>query len=415
MKRLIVLGSFAAAIMGFAAEVSLVAPAENAVVPLITAGQKEYMDMPEAARREKMPDAEWRKELKAKTGYVPAKVKFAWKGGEEGAQYRIEIKRLPDGKVFYSGKTHKTELELDNFEIARTYEWSVKIGKKGEAAKGTFRTEDRAPRFVRLDGVPNMRDIGGRIGLGGKRVKQGMIYRSAGLNNNANKYYKPEEILKLHKEGKLMESVPEQSRAEAAKIKKHLDAGQQDKADLKHLAKKWCPGADRLNDKTREFAKEQFGIKTDLDLRTDRECYGMTGSPLGAWVKWEHIPSSNYGGMHGEHGKAAFAKCFRLFLDEANYPIDFHCIAGADHTGSLAYILNGLLGVSDAELALDWEITAFNNPNPRFDYKDRYDPMVAGFMKLPGATTAEKVANYVKSVGFTDADIAKFREIMLEK
>ena len=32
-----------------------------------------------------------------------------------------------------------------------------------------------------------MRDIGGRMGLGGRRVRQGRIYRSAGLNSNATK------------------------------------------------------------------------------------------------------------------------------------------------------------------------------------------------------------------------------------
>jgi len=416
MKKLTLLCSFAFAAVACAAQLSLVAPAENAVVPLSTEGQKKFMDMPEAARREKMPDEAWRKELRKKTGSVPVKVKFVWTGGEEGAKYGIEIRRLPDGKVFYAGKTRKTELELDNFEIARTYEWSVKVGKSGTAVKGTFRTEDRAPRFVRLDGVPNMRDLGGRVGLGGKRVKQGMIYRSAGLNNNANSHYTAEEILKLYEEGKLVESVPEKSREAAAKIKKQLDAGKdRAKVDLKHLVKKWHPGAARLNDKTRAFARDQFGIKTDLDLRTDSECYGMTGSPLGPDVKWVHISSSNYGAMHGDSGKKPFAECFKVFLDEANYPIDFHCIAGADRTGSLAYILNALLGVNDAALQLDWEITAFGNSNPRFAHKDRYDPLVAGFRKRPGATTAEKVADYVKSVGFTDADIEKFRAIMLEK
>ena len=416
MKKLMMVCSLAFAAAACAAQLSLVEPAENAVVPLITEGQKAFMDMPEAARREKMTDETWRKELKKKTGYVPAKVKFVWTGGEEGAKYRIEIRRLPDGQVFYSGKTRQTELELDNFEIARTYEWLVKIGKTEKSVKGTFRTEDRAPRFVRLDGVPNMRDLGGRVGLGGKRLKQGMIYRSAGLNSNANSYYKPEEILKLYEEGKLVESVPEPSREAAKKINDELAAGKsREKVDLKHLVKRWHPGADRLNDKTRAFAKEQFGIKTDLDLRTGRECYGMTGSPLGPDVKWVHIPSSGYGAMHSDSGKKPFTQCFKVFLDEANYPIDFHCIAGADRTGSLAYILNALLGVSDAELLLDWEITVFNNPNPRFAHKDRYDPLVAGFMKLPGATTAEKMVNYVKSVGFTDADIEKFRAIMLEK
>ena len=43
---------------------------------------------------------------------------------------------------------------------------------------------------------------------------------------------------------------------------------------------------------------------------------------------------------------------------------------------------------------------------------------IGDFMVFSGTANpslAEKVADYVKSVGFTDADIAKFREIMLEK
>ena len=36
------------------------------------------------------------------------------------------------------------------------------------------------------------------------------------------------------------------------------------------------------------------------------------------------------------------------------------------------------------------------------------------FDAFPGATIHERVAAYVKSVGFTDADIEKFRELMLE-
>ena len=74
MKKLMMVCSLAFAAAACAAQLSLVAPAENAVVPLITEGQKEFMDMPEAARREKMTDEAWRKELKTKTGYVPAKV-----------------------------------------------------------------------------------------------------------------------------------------------------------------------------------------------------------------------------------------------------------------------------------------------------------------------------------------------------
>ena len=40
--------------------------------------------------------------------------------------------------------------------------------------------------------------------------------------------------------------------------------------------------------------------------------------------------------------------------------------------------------------------------------------LVAVFAKYPGATERERVEAYVKAQGFTDADIAKFRTIMLE-
>ena len=51
MKKLMMVCSLAFAAAACAAQLSLVEPAENAVVPLITEGQKAFMDMPEAARR----------------------------------------------------------------------------------------------------------------------------------------------------------------------------------------------------------------------------------------------------------------------------------------------------------------------------------------------------------------------------
>ena len=140
----------------------------------------------------------------------------------------------------------------------------------------------------------------------------------------------------------------------------------------------------------------------------------MTGSPLGPEVKWVHISSSAYGGMGKDKGKKAFAKGFRVFLDEKNYPMVFHCIAGADRTGSLAFILGALLGVDEEELWRDWEVTAFQSSNIKFSHKARFNKLVKVFDAFPGANIHEKVEAYVKSLGFTDADIAKFRSIMLE-
>lgn len=233
-------------------------------------------------------------------------------------------------------------------------------------------------RWRHLPGVPNMRDLGGLRGLGGKTVRSGKIFRSGGFNDNA-KY-----------------RLVDDERNPGKKKRAYYGRGK-----------------DRLTEASRRFQAENFGIRTDVDLRRDGECNEMTGSPIGPQVKWAQTPSKAYEEFHSEDGMAATKRNFAVFLDEANYPIAFHCIAGADRTGSLAYLLEALLGVSDADLVLDWELTAFHNPNHKFAHADRYDKLVAGFGKYPGSNACERAEGYVKAMGYTDADIAKFRAIML--
>ena len=373
-------GVFAAAALFFvachaslAATLTIVSPAEKAVVPLLSADQKAYLDMGRAERRAQYADYAARKRI-AKFGDRPQKVTLDWRlsgtNGTERVRYAVRVTGEPGDAPFWQGETEKTHVRLDNFEAGRTYSWKVtaKIAEGKVSAGGTFVTEDRAPRMIHLHGVPNMRDIGGRKGLDGRRVRQGRIYRSAGLNSNATKA----------KDGTMK------------------------------------PGKERLNDAARKCAKQMLGIRTDLDLRSDRECFGMTGSPLGPEVTWLHVSSSAYGGIQKESGKKAFAKVFRAFLDADRYPIVFHCIAGADRTGSLAFVLEALLGMDEDELYKDWEVTGFQKSKLDFRHETRFDKLVKGFDAYPGATIHERVVAFVKSCGFTDADIARFRALMLE-
>ena len=356
-----------------AAPLEIVSPKEGATVPTLTAGMKAYLAQPRAERVKQFADPAERKRI-AKFGDRPQKTLLSWTctlPAATGTVWSVKVRRVKDGAVVFTEKTHKTSLEIDNLEIACDYKWRVK-GTVGDAklrAEGTFRTEDLAPRLIHLSRIHNMRDLGGRVGLGGRRVRQGLVYRSAGLNDNAHK-----------------------SKSKGGMV----------------------PGKERLTDASRAYAKGTLGIRTDLDLRSDRECFGMTGSPLGPEVKWIKISSSAYSGMAKDPGKSAFAQVFRVFLDEKNYPIDFHCIAGADRTGSLAFILNGLLGVDEEELWRDWEVTAFQKEKLDFGHRTRFSKLVKVFDAFPGANINEKIVAYVKSAGFTDADIEKFRAIMLE-
>ena len=191
-----------------ASPITLLAPSEGAVVPTLGDGQKAYLALPRAERVKKFADPKYRAKMRS-LGYYPKPLKLAWTNAapsEAPSAYAVKVVRLTDKTVVFTtnftSSVASGSLLVDNLEIARPYGWSVSAN--GRTTSGHFSTEDIAPRLVRLPGVPNVRDLGGRVGLDGRRVKQGLVYRTAGLNSNAPvEYYSTDEILELEKAGKL--------------------------------------------------------------------------------------------------------------------------------------------------------------------------------------------------------------------
>ena len=571
----------------------LIAPENGATVPLLSDEQKAFLDMPREERVKKFADATYRRELRS-LGYYPAKVRLEWESarlpGDVRPVYTVAVYRMPERVPVFLVDTVETHTEVDNLEIARDYEWTVFANNAiGTAsATGSFRTEDHAPRLIRTPGVPNVRDLGGRVGLDGRRVRQGLVIRTAGLNDNASEdFYTREETLArakdpdalLAEEKALQDDIElyrgfqadptglkllvapisptwtvfrvamddDTFRTEGAAALRELDAvpeeflgapaevatlngdgifdfSEEDRNRAKgpavflqvvdfdedgwislgcgadwwwallvngeivfdrasgdgnntnpvdptnyvfpvpvrkgrnvfaavvrtgsagwrwscqgapaesvatllknkianderrvealfRVSKGAKPGKTRISDENRSLFLDTLGIKSDIDLRSDRECFGMEGSPLGPTVTWFHISSSAYAGMQSKGGKEQFAKVFRVFLDPANYPIDFHCIAGQDRTGAVAFIVNALLGVAEEELFLDWEATGFWNRDPRFNHMALFNHLYHGFDAFPGDTINQRVEAYVLSIGFTQDDLATLRSIMLE-
>ena len=177
--------------------IRLVDPAEGAVVPLLNETQRAFLAMPRAERVNAYTNEAFRRTLQKEGGQKPAKVRFEWKGARpEGASpaFEVEVRRLPDGKVFFRGGTDHHRISATGLEIAREYAWTVRAGD--EVAEGRFHTEDLAPRLIDGGDVPNVRDLGGRVGRDGRRVRQGLVFRSAGLNYNASDvFYTREELL----------------------------------------------------------------------------------------------------------------------------------------------------------------------------------------------------------------------------
>jgi protein-tyrosine phosphatase len=403
MKKLIFLVTFGlSSIVAFSSSLKIVSPSDGAIVPTLTESQKAFVTMPLKDRREKFRQKEYRSNVLAKPAEVingkerktwwPKTTRLEW-DALDGAEYVVKVVEASTGKLAFEKTLKEKFTYVDNLKIATDYKWTVSSGN--DSITSTFKTEDIVPRILRFPGVPNVRDLGGYMGLNGKRVKQGLIYRSAAMNDHPKQtFYTKKELFDLGR----------QAEWEAAQTNKN-----------KKIVKTTTVGKIRFGQSTRDEMLKYLGFKTDIDLRNNWETSCMTNSPLGSSVNWVHASFGAYGGIHNKGVQKNFKKIFKLMLEEENYPFILHCYAGQDRTGTLTYVLLALLGVSDDNLSLDWSATGFWNRGSNFNHKGFYDNIPKSFSKHGKGTTAmERAENFVRKIGFTNEDIAKFRSLMLE-
>jgi len=408
MKRLSL--AFCLAAAGTAlAQINIVSPTNGQTVVQLRPAQRTFATESRAEREKYFDDGKASKALRA-DGTKPQPVVCSWQGS--ATNYAVVLRRLLDGKVFHSSAVATNAVQFDSLEIGRTWQLSVTAG--GESAAVRFRTEDLTPRLLRFVGTANCRDIGGYRGLGGRRIRQGLVFRTEGLNSNAPvEYYSNKEILALDKQGKLekMGSVGRRLHERLAKGKA-LD----ERPSRNRLVKreKYASGARRLSDAEIARLLAVYGIRSDIDLRSDQECYGMSGSPLGPSVTWFHCPYNAYADAFGDGARAVNRKVFRVFLDAKNYPVDFHCIGGADRTGTVAMLLEALLGVCEDDLWRDYLTTGFSGVVSDAEHKKKFAAAVAKLKEFPGDTLADKAAAFFRTLGFSDADIEFLRNHLLE-
>lgn len=412
MSLFLILFAFAFAAAQCFAEVETVSPAAGETVQLIPDAQRKVLSLSTLAERLELfkKDKASGKTLRHDRFWRKSKpLVLKWRvTGEEVGPWKIEVGKTPDlsdARIWYfsdqktdvatgrevgksdAGSEVSRTIPMANLEIARDYYWRVtaripcgpncsarhrckKSRRVVRSAVASFRTEDFAPRWIAIEGrVGNIRDLGGRRTTDGRRVKQGMAYRGCGLNANS------------------------------------------ETGDV--------PGPNRLMVEDIKYLTGILGIKTDLDLRSDGEIAGMTESPLGAGVAFIKHSSQCYRGIFTDEGKKVMAENFRVFCKPESYPMYFHCIGGADRTGSLAYVLNGVLGVDRREMETDWESTFYpkipdENPDPSFWCRESH--FNDGFAKYgkDGDSWNRRIELYLLDCGITKAEIDVFRSIMLE-
>lgn len=381
--------------------INLVSPVDGTEIRLLPECQRKVLSLPTYGERleyvRRKPEGTWRESVPLRLVWrATSDVKGPWRvrigktaelqGARE--EWIDERKYKPDASGLFT-----YELERANLDIGTTYYWRVDgnvhcpkgrcsrdckcCRHRTEVASGlaSFKTEDLAPRWIALEGrVGNVRDLGGRLTEDGNRVRTGLVFRGQGLNDAS-----------------VTGAVPGRNRLMAEDIR---------------------------------YLKETLGIKLDVDLRNSQETAGMTESPLGPDVRLVNCSAPCYTALFTAAGKAPIARIFRLFCDPANYPIYFHCLSGADRTGALAYLLNGVLGVGRQGLETDWESTFYPSrlPEQRKDYSGtgywcREQHFTDGFAEYgeAGDPWRRRIELYLLDCGITQEEIDAFRRIMLAR
>lgn len=256
-------------------------------------------------------------------------------------------------------KTEGSNNSVDVYHLktGTQYYYNIKItfnNGNTSSVSGSFKTAF-SPRVLTIDGVYNLRDIGGYTTKNGKTIKQGLLYRGCEIDGSV------EERYKISSEGlNTMLSV--------------------------------------------------LGIKTDIDLRVSTDNKYDTDA-LGSGVKHIYYSAPMYSNIFNDAtNREKIRKIFSDLADINNYPAYLHCTYGVDRTGTIAYLLEGLLGVDEETLLKEYLLSGLHHGDVS---NEAMSDFIQNLNLLPGDTTQEKIEGYLLSIGVTVEEIANIKAIYL--
>lgn len=287
--------------------------------------------------------------------HFPLAVNLVWKGGIP--PYELHLSGGSDRRTI-NGLTSR-RLSLVNLLSGTNYEWRI-TDAAGNHAESAFHTQ-AGPRLIELpdkESCPiNLRDLGGRVSKYGGVVRQGIIYRGSELNYDK-----------------------------------------------------------KFSKKNRLFMVQKLKIRTELDLRYEKQIKKekQTFSTLGRTVIWCHYAVNAYKSFTPEQNEL-FRNAIRVFASKDAYPVFIHCNGGVDRTGEIAFLLNAVAGVSDAELLEDYEFSSLCIfPRPRtIPYFQLWLKGIASYSSAD-KPYSEQVEQYLLGIGVTREEIAAIRANMLQ-
>ena len=263
----------------------------------------------------------------------------------------------------YSLAAGASSQAMTNLVPGKEYQWTVTSTADGKVvAEGSFKTKGLLHQVYFEPKGRNARDLGGWKGLGGKTVAFQKLYRGGAIHGS-----------RLDTVGKA------------------------------------------------EFRAQ--GIQAEVDLREASDV--PSKSPMGDDIAF-FAPGFESGYNHMVRDNKPKVKetfCFVVKCLRENKPVYFHCSAGRDRTGTLAVLLEGALGVSESDMAKDYELTYFS-PEDWSMYNGEYGHIISAysfqsiyktvFSETDSGTYPERIVKYLLKIGVPQKDIDDLRAIMLE-
>ncbi len=294
---------------------------------------------------------------------VPRPMTFAWTrqpGRWRPPVYDLTISTSPtlDAHPLVLRDLNKASVEVWHLYIGTPYYWKVTARRGDEILAESpiwrFITNSLPPRWIKVPGITNVRDLGGWPLPGNRRIRQGLVYRSSELNGNL-----------------------------------------------------------RITARGRVIMEDELGIRTDLDLRGEHE--GATPALDPDKVRWIHAPISPYDCICDAAFADGYRRIFETFADPANYPILFHCVGGADRGGTVAFLLNALLGKDREHLIHDYELTTLSVWGERSWTSEQFLGLLEALKPFGGDPNdlCRQVEHYLASIGVTPATIAAIRNLLI--
>lgn len=317
-------------------------------------------------------------------------LKFEVKEGHEKEEYKVLVSKNENFEGAKEYITNEKSVNVKNLFVNTQYYWKVEADGE-ESEVGTFTTGNYV-RWISARPLFNVRDNGGYMTQSGKRVKQGLVYRGGEITIKSwseHALTATEESKKVFREDMGMVGGVE--------------------IDLR--------GTGDIGDgyKANAFAEDGDIEYKMLAIKSYEETFTKTGT----------------GSTNPTAARKTVSDIFEVLKDADKKPVYYHCYGGADRTGTLGFLLNGLLGVSYTDLVIDFELTSYSSINNehirshlrRHQY-DRWDALIdaiktdttGGYVYDANALLKDNIYNFLnKACGVSAETLNQVRDIMIEK